>query len=287
MLANLGGTLSLLLGLLLLLLPLLVSELSRPRDSVWGAVVLLLGLVLVTSADRFTGAPMLGVLCGGLLIGRLGLEVGQGRWRALSEEERRQLGSAERWQRSINQLLASLTSLLQTLQQSSSGLLAWWQERQRKPAAAKRWVRAEAGSPATTTPASPTGPDPPATDGGQPDKPERRQPPETTVVAADAEPAVEAAGADPQAPGVLEVPDFNAIEALLDQAPGKEPPPSAAVRSDSATAETPQSDSGNPDPTSDQLPAAGVITDAAPAPPLANPAADTQAGTGSAAGEAG
>lgn len=143
MLAIFGGSLALLLGLLLLLLPLLVSELSRPRDSVWGAVVLLLGLVLVTSADRLTGAPMLGVLCGGLLIGRLGLEVGQGRWRALSDGERQELGSKERWQRSLEQLLASLAVLLQSLQQSSAGLLSWWEERRRKPAVVKRWVRAE------------------------------------------------------------------------------------------------------------------------------------------------
>ena len=62
MLASLGGALALLLGLAVLLLPLLTPELSRPRDVLWGAVVLLLGLVLVTSADRLTGAPMLGVV---------------------------------------------------------------------------------------------------------------------------------------------------------------------------------------------------------------------------------
>jgi isoleucyl-tRNA synthetase len=104
MLATLGGLLALPLGLTLLLLPLLAPELSRPRDSAWGAVVLLLGLDLVTSAERLTGAPMLGVLCGALLIGRLGLEVGQGRWRQLTEEERQRLGSLERWTSSLSQL---------------------------------------------------------------------------------------------------------------------------------------------------------------------------------------
>ena len=68
MLATLSGDLCLLFGLGLLLLPLLAVELSRPRDGVWGAVVLLLGLVLVTSSDRLRGAPMLAVLCGSLLI---------------------------------------------------------------------------------------------------------------------------------------------------------------------------------------------------------------------------
>jgi isoleucyl-tRNA synthetase len=104
MLATLGGLLALPLGLTVLLLPLLAPELSRPRDSAWGAVVLLLGLDLVTSADRLTGAPMLGVLCGALLIGRLGLEVAQARWRQLTEEERQRLGSRERWTSSFSQL---------------------------------------------------------------------------------------------------------------------------------------------------------------------------------------
>jgi len=113
MLATLGGLLALPLGLTVLLLPLLAPELSRPRDSAWGAVLLLLGLDLVTSADRLTGAPMLGVLCGALLIGRLGMEVGLGRWRQLTEEERQRLGSMERWSTSFRQLGITSAGLLE------------------------------------------------------------------------------------------------------------------------------------------------------------------------------
>ncbi|MFM7269807.1 MAG: Ycf66 family protein [Cyanobium sp.] len=109
MVATLGGLLALPLGLAVLLLPLLATELSRPRDSAWGALVLLLGLVLVTSADRLSGAPMLGVICTALLLGRLGVEVGQGRWRQLSEEEKQRLGSLERWQTSFSQLGATIS----------------------------------------------------------------------------------------------------------------------------------------------------------------------------------
>lgn len=145
MLATLGGFLALLLGLLLLLLPLLASELSRARDSVWGAVVLLLGLVLVTSAERLTGAPMLAVLCGGLLIGRLGVEVGQARWRLLSEEERQRLWSWERWQTSLSQIGASLARLLQLAGGVVGGLGSWLAERRAtRPASTKKWVRPEA-----------------------------------------------------------------------------------------------------------------------------------------------
>jgi hypothetical protein len=145
MLATLGGFLALLVGLLLLLLPLLASELSRARDSVWGAVVLLLGLVLVTSAERLTGAPMLAVLCGGLLIGRLGVEVGQGRWRLLTEEERQRLWSVERWQTSLSQIGASLGRLLQLASGMVGGLGSWVAERRAaRPASTKKWVRPEA-----------------------------------------------------------------------------------------------------------------------------------------------
>ncbi|MEB3255474.1 MAG: Ycf66 family protein [Synechococcaceae cyanobacterium] len=152
MLATLGGLLALLLGLAILLLPLLATELSRPRDSAWGAVVLLLGLVLVTSADRLTGAPMLGVLCGGLLIGRLAAEVSQGRWRQLSPEEQQRLWSAERWQTSLQQAGASLAQLLAVAGTAGSGLGQWLAERRQPKSTGKRWVRPEDSSPEAALP---------------------------------------------------------------------------------------------------------------------------------------
>ena len=208
MLATLGGFLALLLGLLLLLLPLLASELSRARDSVWGAVVLLLGLVLVTSAERLTGAPMLAVLCGGLLIGRLGVEVGQARWRLLSEEERQRLWSWERWQTSLSQLGASLAQLLQQAAALASGLGSWVAERRAsRPASTKKWVRPEVDSDAA-----------PAADAAM----------ATAVVAevtAMAEVA-EAAEPDPEPDdGTLVVDSFEAIDALLEQAVPETPEP--------------------------------------------------------------
>ncbi len=212
MLATLGGLLALLLGLLLLLLPLLASELSRARDSVWGAVVLLLGLVLVTSADRLTGAPMLAVLCGGLLIGRLGVEVGQGRWRLLTDEERQRLWSLERWQTSLSQLGASLARLLQLAGGMASGLGAWLAERRAtRPASTKKWVRPEADNP-EVTPA-----EDPATATA-----------EVTAATAEVSAATavaEAAELEPESDtepqpddGPLVVDGFEAIDALLEQA---------------------------------------------------------------------
>ncbi len=143
MLATLGGALALLLGLAVLLLPLLAAELSRPRDAVWGAVVLLLGLVLVTSAERLTGAPMLGVLCGGLLIGRLAVEVGQGRWFRLTPEEQQKLWSAERWQTVLSQLGESAAKLLAITGGAGAVLGGWIAERRQPKSTGKRWVRPE------------------------------------------------------------------------------------------------------------------------------------------------
>lgn len=147
MLATLGGILALIVGLALLLLPVLVSELSRPRDSGWGAVVLLLGLVLVTSAERLTGAPMLAVLCGGLLIGRLGTEVAQARWRQLSSEEQAALRSSERWRTSLDQLLTVvgqlIAALLQTLTTLKQVLSQSLGQRRQSQGSGKRWIRQE------------------------------------------------------------------------------------------------------------------------------------------------
>ncbi len=145
MLATLGGTLALAAGLLVLLIPLLVPELGRPRDAVWGALVLLLGLVLVTSAERLSGAPMLAVLCAGLLIGRLGTEVGQARWSQLSSEERSRFWSTERWTTGFSQLGAALVRAISVVGAGLGGLGAWLRQRReaaaRQPAATKRWVR--------------------------------------------------------------------------------------------------------------------------------------------------
>jgi hypothetical protein len=196
MLATLAGCLALALGVAVLLLPVLVSELSRPRDAAWGAVVLLLGLVLVTGADRLTGAPMLAVLCGGLLIGRLGVEVGQGRWRQLTPEEQQRLGSQERWRQGLGQLGAALAALAGvaverlgtlggTLKGLGGGLGGLGSGRQRR--SGKRWVRPEA---ADAPPAEPPAP----------------VPTENRVA--------EAGGTD-----LAEVPDFTAIDAMLAAAP--------------------------------------------------------------------
>jgi hypothetical protein len=152
MVATLAGLGALLLGLALLLLPLLASELSRPGDSAWGALVLVLALVLVTSAERLTGAPMLAVISGGLLITRLTVEVGRGRWRQLTPEEQDRLGTRERWSTSVDQARAALLGLMAASRQQGATLLRWWQERRQPQTSGKRWVRPDDDPDSTATP---------------------------------------------------------------------------------------------------------------------------------------
>ena len=149
MLATLGGTLALLVGLTVMLLPLLATALSRPRDAAWGAVVLLLGLTLVTSADRLTGSPMLAVLCGGLLIARLGSEVLQSRWRMLTPEEQQRIASLERWQTSLGELFSSSSKAAAVLNETGGSLLSAFKGGPKPGKTSKRWVRSETESAST------------------------------------------------------------------------------------------------------------------------------------------
>ena len=145
MLATYAGLLALFAGLLVLLVPLLTPELARQRDSFWGAVVLLLGLTLVTCSDRLVGAPMVAVLCATLLIGRLSLEVSQGRWRQLSPEEKQALTSIERWQAALQQLAAATARLLAVAAEWRAQVIQSFRNRSSgAKGSGKRWVRPEA-----------------------------------------------------------------------------------------------------------------------------------------------
>ncbi|MFN9631475.1 MAG: Ycf66 family protein [Cyanobacteriota bacterium] len=198
MVATLAGLGALLFGLALLLLPLLATELSRPGDSAWGALVLVLALVLVTSAERLTGAPMLAVVCGGLLIGRLSVEVGRGRWRQLSIEEQGRLGTMERWRTSVHQAGTSLQELLETAGQTTTTVLERWRERRQPKASGKRWVRPDTAADAPSPPSEP--------------------------------PAAAPTGTE-----VVEVSDFNDIDRLLQAAPADSPTPGSPPADGPAT----------------------------------------------------
>ena len=224
MLATLGGALALLLGLAVLLLPLLAPELSRPRDAVWGAVVLLLGLVLVTSADRLTGAPMLGVLCGGLLIGRLAVEVGQGRWFRLTPEEQQKLWSAERWQTVLGQLAEAAAKLLAIAGGAGAVVSGWIAERRKPKSTGKRWVRPE--EPAAEPGAETQAPSESTAEASETAEAES-MPATAPVVQPQPEP-------EPEPPATTVIPSLDAVDALLDEAEASNEAPQAQAASDEA-----------------------------------------------------
>ena len=232
-LAVLIGSLALLAGLLLMLLPLLASELARPRDSFWAAVVLLLGLVLVTASDRLTGAPMLGVLCGGLLIGRLGSEVGQQRWGALETAQQQRFSETSYWSEQLQQLRGAAAKLL-----AAGGIVvSWLQERLKKPEVSKRWVRADATAEATPSEAEPTATEPSA----------------GAEISAEVVPEPE-----PAAELTVEVEATSAIEAEAEAEPEvtAEPEPEPEIEAKAEVIPEPEAvaDSSEEDPSNDELP---------------------------------
>ena len=150
---------------------------------------------------------MLAVLCGGLLIGRLGSEVGQGRWRQLTDEERQLLVSSERWSRSVQQLTTSFSTLLTQASALVSSLGARLPSRPQGPTTSKRWVRPEL-------------PKPDGLQEAQEEIEPAALPGEPAVPAAPSPPASDAsAAAEPATPVVR---DFAEISALLAAAPPPE-----------------------------------------------------------------
>ena len=251
-LAVLIGSIALIAGLLLMLLPLVASELARPRDSFWAAVVLLLGLVLVTASDRLTGAPMLGVLCGGLLIGRLGSEVGQQRWGALEPAQQQRFSETSYWSEQLQQLRGAATKLL-----AAGGIVvSWLQERLNKPEVSKRWVRADATGEATPSEAEPSATEPSA-DADSSDETSEIN----AEIAPEAEPEPEPEPeAEPAAELTVEVEATSAVEAEAEAEPevAAEPEPEPEIEIEAKAEVIPEPDAitatSEEDPSSDELP---------------------------------
>ena len=253
-LAVLIGSLALVAGLLLMLLPLVASELARPRDSFWAAVVLLLGLVLVTASDRLTGAPMLGVLCGGLLIGRLGSEVGQQRWGALEPAQQQRFSETSYWTQQLEQLRGASAKLL-----AAGGIVAsLLRERLKKPVVSKRWVRADATDEASPTEAEPTATEPSA-DADSSDEPAEISAEVAPEPEPEAEPEPESEREpEPAAELPVEAEATSAIEAEAEADPEvtAEPEPEPEIEAKAEVISEPKAiaDSSKEDPSSDELP---------------------------------
>ena len=111
MVISISGYLFLFVGLLILALPLMLVELSRPRDWLMGGLFLFLGLFLLVENDLLRGSINLLVISMAILYGKMILEIIQTRWNQLSSEEKKRIGSFQRWLDSLIQLSQSFAFL--------------------------------------------------------------------------------------------------------------------------------------------------------------------------------
>ena len=139
MVVSIFGYLFLIVGLLILALPLVLVELSRPRDWLMGGLFLFLGLFLLVENDLLRSSINLFVISMTILYGKMILEIIQIRWYQLSAEEKKRISSSQRWFESFKQLVQSFASL-------GSGflnLLIRFIPQREKTLKEKKWVHPE------------------------------------------------------------------------------------------------------------------------------------------------
>ena len=139
MFISIFGYFFLLVGLLILIFPLMLIELSRPRDWLVGGLFLFLGLFLLVENDLLRGSINLLLISITILFGKMILEISQNRWNQLSIEEKKLIGSFQRWFKSLQELGQSFTLL-------SKGVFnfftSFWAKSD-KPLKEKKWVHPE------------------------------------------------------------------------------------------------------------------------------------------------
>ena len=139
MLNSIFGYLFLFVGLLILSLPLFLVELSRPRDWLKGGLFLFLGLFLLVENDLLRASINLFVMPMAILCGLMMSEIIQKRWFQLSSEEKKRIGSFERWFESFKQL-GQMFALI------GNGFINFFKSfisNSQKPVIEKKWVRSE------------------------------------------------------------------------------------------------------------------------------------------------
>jgi len=139
MVVYISGYLFLLIGALILSLPLILIELSRPRDWLMGGLLLFSGLYLLVERELLRGSINLLVISLIVLFGKMCLEIFQNRWFQLSTEEIKRIGSFERWFESYKQLGQSFTSLRNSLINFFTSMTNKSEKSQRE----KKWVHPE------------------------------------------------------------------------------------------------------------------------------------------------
>ena len=139
MVVSIFGYLFLFVGLFIMALPLVLVELSKPRDWLMGGLFLFLGLFLLVENDLLRGSINLLVFSMAILYGKMILEIFQTRWYQLSSEEKKRIGSFQRWFESFKQLGQSFALI-------GNGFLNFFKgftTKSEKPLKEKKWVHPE------------------------------------------------------------------------------------------------------------------------------------------------
>ena len=139
MVVSISGYLFLFVGFLILVLPLILVELSRPRDWLTGGLFLFLGLFLLVENDLLRSSINLLVISMVILYGKMILEIIQIRWYQLSSEEKKRIGSFKRWFESLKQLGQSFAVMGNSCLNFFKGFAA----KTEKPLKEKKWVHPE------------------------------------------------------------------------------------------------------------------------------------------------
>tara|TARA_Y100001968_G_C19264467_1_gene670944 strand:- start:341 stop:859 length:519 start_codon:yes stop_codon:yes gene_type:complete len=139
MFISIFGYLFLFVGLLILALPLMLVELSRPRDWLMGGIFLFLGLFLLVESDLLRGSINLLVFSMTILYGKMLSEIIQIRFYQLSNEEKKRIISFDRWFESFKQI----GQILASLGNGSLNFLKSFSIQDKKPLKEKKWVHPE------------------------------------------------------------------------------------------------------------------------------------------------
>ena len=139
MFVSIFGYLFLFVGLLILVIPLILVELSRPRDWLIGGLFLVLGLFLLVENDLLKGSINLLVISMALLYGIMMSEIFKTRWHQLSLKEKKRIGSFERWFESFKQL----GQIFALLGKGFLNFLKSFRTKPEKPLTEKKWVHPE------------------------------------------------------------------------------------------------------------------------------------------------
>tara|TARA_B100000214_G_scaffold335648_1_gene279058 strand:- start:1486 stop:2004 length:519 start_codon:yes stop_codon:yes gene_type:complete len=139
MVVSIFGYLCFYVGIFVLALPLILVELSRPRDWLIGGLFLFLGVFLFVENDLLSDSINLLLISMAILYGKMILEISQNRWSKLSSQEKKRIGSFQRWFESFKQIGQSFALFGNSL----FNFFTRFRIQSQKSAKDKKWVRPE------------------------------------------------------------------------------------------------------------------------------------------------